>query len=263
MPDLKQALRNGRTLIGTWLNAPSPSQVEMIGHAGFDFVVLDTEHSSYDLDAAENLVRAADAAGMPAVIRVHDAAPVPIGKALDFGALGVMVPHVSTAEEARRVVSHAHYAPRGVRGGAPTVRATRYGTVPWPQHLARAASTTLVIVQIEGREGIEHLAQILAVDGVDVVFIGPFDLSASLGVSGELEHPLLLERVGAIVQQARDRGIAVGIWMPQPEQLGAWIARGVQLVTLANSDMIFGEGCRAFVERLRALRARHVGTGRR
>lgn len=262
MLNLKQALHDGRTVAGTWLNAPNPAQVEMIAYAGFDFVVLDTEHSAYDLDAAENLVRAADAAGLPAVIRVHDTATVPIGKALDFGAQGIMIPHVSTADDARRAVAAAHYAPRGSRGGAPTVRATRYGAVPWPQHLSQAATTTLVVVQIEGREGIEHLAEILAAEGVDVVFIGSFDLSASLGVSGELDHPLVLERVGDIVAQARDRGIAIGIWMPQPEQLAGWIARGVQLVTVANSDLIFADGCRALVGRLRAHLAR-PSTGRR
>lgn len=259
MLTLKQALREGRILLGTWLNAPHPSQAEMIGDAGFDFVVLDTEHSSYDLDAAENLVRAADAAELPSLIRVSENRAATVGKALDFGAQGVIVPHVSSAHEAQQAVRHARYAPRGVRGAAPTVRATHYGKVAWPDYLTHAESDTVVVLQVEGRQAITNLDAMMATDGVDVVFVGPFDLSESLGVSGQLDHPALLSAVREIVERARARGIALGIWMPRPEQLARWIEHGVQMITVANSDMIFFEGCRAIVDRVRAQVHRHDG----
>lgn len=249
--NLKQALREGTVLVGTWVNTPTPSEVEIIGYAGFDFVMLDTEHSSYGIEEGEGLIRAADAARIPALMRVAENKPSAIGKALDYGAQGIVVPHIGTAEEARQAVRGARFAPAGVRGAAPSVRATRYGQVPWADYLAQAQAETLIVLQIEGKEGIENLDEIMAVDGIDVLFIGPFDLSESLGISGQLDHPLLLETVGNIVRRAQKKGIKLGIWMPKPEQVGPWIAHGVQVVTVANSDMIFFEGCRTIVNKVR------------
>src|SRR5690606_21419726 len=120
--NLKPALREGTVLVGTWVNTPTPSEVEIIGYAGFDFVMLDTEHSSYGIEAGEGLIRAADAARIPALMRVAENKPSAIGKALDYGAQGIVVPHIGTAEEARQAVRGARFAPAGVRGAAPSVR---------------------------------------------------------------------------------------------------------------------------------------------
>jgi 4-hydroxy-2-oxoheptanedioate aldolase len=251
MLKLKQAFKDGQTLVGTWLNAASPAQVETIGYAGFDFVILDTEHSAYDIAGCENLVRAADAAQLPCLVRVLDNTPTAVSKALEYGAQGIVAPHVSTQAEAEEAVSHAHYPPVGIRGAAPTIRAAHYGQIPWPDYLARARAETMVVLQIEGKEGIENLDAIMSVPGVDVLFVGPFDLSTVLGISGQLDHPLLLETVGEIVRRARANNIAVGIWMPTPEQAGPWIAQGVQLITVASNDLIFMQGCRAFAGRVK------------
>ena len=258
MRRLKQAVQAGEVILGTWLNSPSQPQVEIIGYAGFDFVILDTEHSSYGAEAAEGLVRAGDAAGLPCLMRVSENTPAAVGKILDYGAQGVVIPHVSSAAEAEQAVRSAHLAPRGDRGAAPSVRATHYGLIPWSEYLQQAAAETLVVVQIEGREGLHNLDAIMAVDGVDVLFIGPFDLSTSLGISGQLDHPQLLAAVGDIVTRARARGIALGIWMPRPDQVGPWIQQGVQVVTVANNDMIFFDGCRRVAA---AARERLPGRG--
>ena len=250
--ELKTLLQDGHVLIGTWLNAASPEQAETIGYAGFDFLILDTEHSSYDLASCENLVRAADAASLPALIRVMSNEPVHISKALEYGAQGVVVPHVSSGQEAENTVRNAHFAPRGHRGAAPTIRAARYGQLSWNEYLTHAAKNTLVVVQIEGADGVANLEEIMAVDGVDVIFIGTFDLSDSLGISGQLDHPLLLDTVGDVVQQASKHNVAVGMWMPAPDKLGPWIAKGVQMVTVASNDMIFMDGCRTYVDQVRA-----------
>jgi 4-hydroxy-2-oxoheptanedioate aldolase len=249
---LKQTLQAGNTVVGTWLNAASPGQAETIGYAGFDLVVLDTEHSTYDIAGCENLVRAADAAGLPCLIRVSDNKPTPVAKALEYGAQGIVIPHVSSREEALAAVQNAHYAPLGIRGAAPNVRGADYGRTPWPDYLAKAKAETLVVLQIEGKDGIENLDAIMDVEGVDVLFVGPFDLSESLGISGQLDHPLLLDTVGDVVRRARAKGLALGIWMPTPEQAGPWIERGVQLITVSNNDMIFLQGCQSFAERVKA-----------
>ena len=250
-PQLKPQLQDGQVLIGTWLNAASPEQVETIGYAGFDFVILDTEHSSYDLASCENLVRAADAAKIPSLIRVMANEPVHVAKALEYGAQGIVVPHVSSGQEAENTVRNAHFAPRGHRGAAPTIRAAHYGQLSWNDYLAYAAKNTLTVVQIEGADGVTNLGEIMAVEGVDVIFIGTFDLSDSLGISGQLDHPLLLETVGDVVQQARANNVAVGMWMPTPDKLGPWIEKGVQLVTVASNDMIFGSGCSTYLDQVR------------
>jgi len=249
---LKPAFQAGQTLVGTWLNAPSPAQVETIGYAGFDFVMLDTEHSAYDIAGCENLVRAADAAQLPCLIRVPENQATPIAKALEYGAQGIMVPHVSSSQEAGAAVRHAHYAPLGERGAAPTIRAAHYGQTPWPDYVARAKAETLVVLQIEGKAGLDNLDAIMAISGVDILFIGPFDLSQALGISGQLDHPLLLETVGDVVRRARANNIALGIWMPTPEQVGPWIERGVQMITVASNDLIFFQGCQSFAGRVRA-----------
>jgi 4-hydroxy-2-oxoheptanedioate aldolase len=258
MPDrkrilsLKQALGKGEVIFGTSIQTADASQVEIVGHAGFDFAWLDTQHSSYDIETGESLIRAADAVGIPCLMRVWKNAPALIGKALDFGAQGIVVPEISTADEAHQAVRNAQYAPLGSRSGSPTVRATHYGHIPWTEHLPRAQGDTLVVLQIEGREGIERLDEIMAVAGIDVLFIGAFDLSTSLGISGQLTHPRLLNAVGNIVQRAKAEGINVGLWMREPEQVGPWIAQGVQMITVANTNMIFFEGCRNVVNGLRA-----------
>lgn len=252
MLKLKQAFKDGQTLVGTWLNAVSPAQVETIGYGGFDFVILDTEHSAYDIAGCENLVRAADAAQLPCLVRVSDDNPTSVSKVLEYGAQGVVVPHVGSQAEAEEAVRKAHYPPVGVRGAAPSIRAAHYGQTAWLDYLAQARAETMVVLQIEGHEGIQNLDAIMAVTGVDVLFVGPFDLSTVLGISGQLDHPLLLDTVGDIVQRARANNIAVGIWMPTPEQAGRWIERGVQLITVASNDLIFMEGCRSFAGRVKA-----------
>lgn len=252
MLKLKQAFKEGQTLVGTWLNAASPVQVETIGYAGFDFVILDTEHSAYDIAGCENLVRAADAARLPCLVRVSDDNPTSVSKVLEYGAQGVVVPHVGSRAEAEESVRKAHYPPVGARGAAPSIRAAHYGQTAWPDYLAQARAETMVVLQIEGHDGIQNLEAIMAVAGVDVLFVGPFDLSTVLGISGQLDHPLLLDTVGDIVQRARANNIAVGIWMPTPEQAGPWIERGVQLISVASNDLIFMEGCRSFAGRVKA-----------
>ncbi|NJN97984.1 MAG: hypothetical protein HC875_29855 [Anaerolineales bacterium] len=136
MLKLKQAFKEGQTLVGTWLNAASPAQAETIGYAGFDFVILDTEHSAYDIAGCENLVRAADAARLPCLVRVSDDNPTSVSKVLEYGAQGVVVPHVSSRAEAEDAVKKAHYPPVGVRGPRlPFVRpitARRPGLTIWP-----------------------------------------------------------------------------------------------------------------------------------
>jgi 4-hydroxy-2-oxoheptanedioate aldolase len=200
-------LRAGEHLRLLFVKMPAPAEVELAGLTGFDAVILDTEHGT-DQHLEEHL-RAADAVGLPALVRVPGPDPAPILRALDAGATGIVVAHVTDAGSAEQAVAAAHYPPRGRRGLALTTRAGRHGTARLSDHLQRAAEQTLVFVQIEDGEAVAQTDAICLVDGVDAVLIGATDLSISLGHPGELDHPDLTRANGTITEQAQARHVPV------------------------------------------------------
>ncbi|KAA0971644.1 hypothetical protein FPY71_00445 [Aureimonas fodinaquatilis] len=195
----KTRLRRRELLHGFFIGQNLPAVVEMVGYAGFDFVIIDQEHGPADKSSLESLLRAADAAEIAAVVRVPSAEVRDILPALDLGASCILVPHITSAEQARNIVKAAHYPPVGQRGVSSFTRAGRYGLMPAGGHVASAAERTSVIAMIEDAEAVELAQDIASTDGLDGVFIGPTDLGASLGVVGQREHPLLLEAIAHIV----------------------------------------------------------------
>ena len=202
-------LRAGERLRLLFVKMPCPAEIELAGAAGFDGVIVDTEHGT--ADGLEHHLRAADAAGIPALVRVPAADPGPILRALDAGAAGIVVAHATDTGVAEAAVAAAHYPPRGRRGLALTTRAGRYGTTSLGEHLERAAEETLVVVQIEDAEAVPRSDEILAVDGVDAVLIGVTDLSASLGHPTDAEHPAVTGAVSTITAAAAARGVPVAM----------------------------------------------------
>ena len=205
---------------------PCAAQVEIAGYAGFDVVILDTEHGPGETSALEEHVRAADAAGLPALVRVG--AVGEILAALDAGAAGVVVPHVLDAAGAEAAVAAAHYPPRGRRGLALSTRAGRYGAVSLADHLRRAAAETCVIVQIEDREAVAAADAILAVPGVSAVLIGAADLAMSLGHSPEAE-------IEAVIAAAGHAGVPV---MTVSNSIADLRRPGVQAVAYVSTNLI-------------------------
>lgn len=197
---LADRLRDGERLQLLFVKLPAPAEVELAGLTGFDAVILDTEHGTEE--GLDHHLRAADAVGLPALVRVPTADPAPILRALDAGATGVVVAHVRDAIEAEAAVAAAHYPPRGGRGLALTTRAGRHGTAGLAEHLQRAARETLVLAQIEDAEAVAHSDAICAVDGIDAILIGSADLSISLGHPGASGHPEVVAAIAAITEQA-------------------------------------------------------------
>jgi 2-keto-3-deoxy-L-rhamnonate aldolase RhmA/pimeloyl-ACP methyl ester carboxylesterase len=197
---LHERLRGGESLVALLAKMPCAPQVESAGRAGFDLLILDTEHGPAGGFELEHHLRTADAAGLPALVRVPE--PGAILAALDAGAAGIVVPHVLDAAGAEAVVAAAHYPPRGRRGFATSTRAGGYGAVPAGEHVRRAAAETCVVVQIEDAEAVPPAADILAVDGVSAVFIGAADLRVSLGHDPDAE-------IAAITAAARAAGVGV------------------------------------------------------
>ena len=202
MKNIKQEMKNGNPMIGIFITLPAPGLVEMAAACGYDFVIIDNEHGTSDINGAtENMILAAYASGIYPIIRVPNLVRGSILKPLDMGIKGVHVPLINTKELAEEAVKAAKYPPIGNRGTAVTIRAANYGfsTKKGRDFLDKSNEETLVIAAIETKESVDNLDDILSVPGIDVVFIGPYDLSVSLGYTADVKHPVVLDAVSQIM----------------------------------------------------------------
>ncbi|HEY5587095.1 MAG TPA: aldolase/citrate lyase family protein [Ruminiclostridium sp.] len=243
----KEKLNQGESVIGPFMKVSDPAFVEVAGYAGFDFVILDTEHGPGSIELMQNLIRAAIVAGVLPIIRVQDGSEASIGKALDIGALGIQVPQVQNGEEAKEIVKKAKFYPKGERGVCRFVRAANYSAMDRFEYF-RAANDALVILQLEGQESIKNIDEILKVEGVDIVFIGPYDLSQSLGVPGEITNPIVIEKMQYIVDKAKEKNIIVGTFLDDIESIKRWKDAGILYLSYSVDVGIFLEACRSIVK---------------
>jgi 4-hydroxy-2-oxoheptanedioate aldolase len=227
---LRERLRRPEPLLVTFCIIPSVEIVELIALAEFDGVILDMEHGPYGTESLVPLIATARARNIYAIARVRRNEASLIGAALDAGASGVLVPQVSSREEAVAAVSAARFAPEGTRGANPWVRAAGFsGRAEWFGETNRDVA---VLVMIEGKGGLAALGDILAVPSLDGVFLGPMDLSHSLGVPGEVEHPRVVETMIDVVEQARARSLASAVFAASPESARSWRKRGVGMIAV-------------------------------
>jgi len=230
----KRAIEAKHVVYGTWLMSGAPSTAEALGCAGFDFLVVDMEHVPVDTPEMIELLRTLAGTPAQAVVRLPWNDMVMVKRALDGGAQNLMFPFVQNADEARRAVSYTRYPPEGIRGVAAMHRASRFATVP--DYLNRASGELCVIVQIETLAALETLPQIAAVQGVDSIFIGPGDLSASMGFLGDIANAAVQEKLRHAAQLCRQLGKPCGIVGPNPEMVGKFLEYGYSWVAIA-SDM--------------------------
>ncbi|KMO87141.1 aldolase [Megasphaera cerevisiae DSM 20462] len=234
MNTFKERLKNGEKLFGPFLNMNYPAVVEIAGLAGFDFVIIDNEHGEIPLEATVDLIRAAKLAQIPAIVRVYEGNPELVDKALDLGADGVQIPNIGSKEAAEIAVQAAKFAPMGNRGCNRFVRAGKYGSISKENFFGRANDKTAVVLQVEGQDGVQALPDILTVKGVDVLFVGPYDLSASLGIPGQVDHPKVIEQMEHIMEQAAKVGVAIGFFVDDVQKAVEWRNRGVQYVSFSS-----------------------------
>lgn len=225
---LKERLNDGDTLIGTFVKTPAINLVEILGFVGFDFIIIDMEHSSLDFAQAEALVVAAASVGLGSVIRTAKNQDDLIVKALDLGCDGVQIPLIETAAQAKAAVRSAHYFPLGDRSISFSTRAAAYGTIPPPEYVEKSNQKQMVILQVENRGAVECSAALSKVQGADVLFLGTADLCQSMGYPGhllldEIEKSLSLmsasvkamdKWMGAFVGSERDLKIAIRYRIP-------------------------------------------------
>lgn len=238
MRNFREQCTGGACVIGTFAAIPHPVAIEVTAAAGVDFLCIDWEHAQIGRERIEDLVRAADVHGVPAMVRVPGHAPEAIAAALDAGAAGVLVPRVSTAAQARAAVEAMRYPPVGGRGVGPG-RAAAYG-YRIPDYLAAANASLLLAIQVETAEGLANIEAIAAVEGIDVIFVGPGDLSVSIDAMGPEEHSKLEAAIMAIAQASERAGRTVGIFRPSPDDVDRWIAAGIRFFILASDTMFLG-----------------------
>ena len=246
---LRARLATGQATLGTFVGAASPVTAEACAAAGVAWLVLDLEHGSGGEEQVRDVVPAAGAYGVPTVVRVESAARIRIGRVLDLGAAGVMLPRMDTAEEVRQAVRHLRYPPAGDRGVATYNRACRFGLDPGA--LARANAEVLGVVQVESASAVEHVDQIAAIDGVDVLFVGPQDLSHNLGVPGDLQAPTYLVAAERVRAAAARHGKASGVLVRDGATAAARQADGWTFVAIGSDTTLLAAAVAAELGRAR------------
>lgn len=242
---LKEKLRRGRPTVGTWVSLAHPATAEMAARAGFDWVTVDLEHSSITLRECEDLIRTIELAGSTPLVRLTSNDPDQIKRVMDSGAHGVIVPNVASRSEAEAAVAAVHYPPRG-RRGVGLARAQGYGA-SFAAYRARLAREAVVVAMIESAAAVEQAEAILSVPGVDAYFLGPYDLSASLGVPGQTSHPKVEAAVRRVRAAGRKAGKPGGIHVvePDPAALKARLRQGFGFIAYSVETRIYDTAVRA------------------
>jgi 2-keto-3-deoxy-L-rhamnonate aldolase RhmA len=250
MNPFRQLLNSARahTPVGTWIMSASPIVAEAIGYAGFEWGVLDMEHTPLDLMEVVHMLQAVGNTKMVPVVRVPWNDTVQVKRVIDAGAQSLLFPFVQNADEARRAVAATRYPPQGVRGMAGMSRASKFGTVP--DYLKVANNLMSVIVQLETVQAVAELEAIAAVEGVDAIFLGPADLSASMGHVGQLTHPEVMTLMGQAAQRCAALGKPVGTVGGTPELVAQYRAMGFDYVAVASDLGLLMRGAQAAVRAL-------------
>ncbi|KWX57360.1 HpcH/HpaI aldolase/citrate lyase family protein [Mycobacterium sp. NAZ190054] len=254
---VRAALAGGRPAWGTWVQTRSAEAGEAAAATGYDFVVIDMQHGSHSVAEAATLIRAIGAHDASPVVRLPGPSPQLVGHLLDAGAHGVLVPDLRTADDARRVVQAARYAPRGTRGACPTVPATGHGAIPWPDYRAWAEEQVMVWGLIETPEAVDNIDDIVAT-GLHAVVLGPFDLAVAMGLDGDVTHPdvvAALARVTAAATAAGAETVAVLFDDVAGIADGArrWLDSGCRIITASSDRWCLTRGWAASLAGLRSL----------
>jgi 2-dehydro-3-deoxyglucarate aldolase/4-hydroxy-2-oxoheptanedioate aldolase len=246
---LRSRLAAGTPTLGTFVGTASAVTAEVCAAAGVDWVLLDLEHGAGGEEQVGTVVLATAAYGVPTVVRVESAARIRLGRVLDLGAAGVMLPRLETVAEVREALRHLRYPPEGDRGVATYNRACRFGLDPGA--LDRANTEVLAVVQIESARAVEQVEEIAAVDGVDVLFVGPRDLSHDLGVPGDMRAPSYLAALERVRGAAQRFGKGCGLLVPDGEAAAEKRAQGWSFVAVGSDSTLLGAAVTAELARVR------------
>lgn len=225
-------------MIGIFSKTSDSNFVEATGLAGIDFIILDQEHGIVTSEKLLDHVRASKVSNLKSFVRVPYLNSNCIGKALDSGADGVMVPNISTKEEAQKAVQYAKFFPHGTRGVCRFVKAAQFGTIDKAEYFEEENKKTLIL-QVEGLAGIQNLESILSVEGIDFIFIGPYDLSQALGMPGEIYNAYILDEIEKIINTSRSKNKKIGIFTDTKEGLLKYKSLGVEMIAYSVDVNIY------------------------
>jgi 2-keto-3-deoxy-L-rhamnonate aldolase RhmA len=246
----RQRLQNGETCIGTLVREiRSPQVVQLLAAAGWDFIILDTEHGPLDMHSVADFASVAFREDMTLLVRIPDNLYHLMARVLDLGAEGLMCPRVDNRQEAIEIVQAIKYAPLGCRGVGMSGITTAYRPVDLAEHLNFANKNTLIIVQIESVTALEGLHEILSVPGIDVALVGPADLSQSMGIPGQYENPRMVEACEQVISACKVHGVAPGMHFMNLDLMRGWISCGMRFATYGTDFSLLQEAsCRALAE---------------
>lgn len=249
----------GDGVLGVFCKTSDPSMIEAMALGGIDYVILDLEHGPNNLLSLQNLIRAAEVAGTVPLVRIPEEKWSMISAVLDLGAAGVQVPKITTASEVRRVKDMARFYPNGNRGVCRYVRAAGFSSTNKAEYF-RSADYNLLVLQLEGKEAIENFDSILEEGGMDVLFIGPYDLSQSMGVPGEVEHPKVAKQMRSIVQRCLKAGVAVGTFVESAEGSNYWRGEGVRYISYSVDVGLLYDTCSELSDQFKQYSPHIAGT---
>jgi 4-hydroxy-2-oxoheptanedioate aldolase len=251
---IRQRLKDGDVLLGPWCVIPSAAVMNITASAGFDFVIVDLEHSPTSFETAEEMVRAAQSEGVPAVVRLGAASEDGVLRSLDIGSDGIICAHVESAKDAREVAAFAKYWPDGQRGFSPFTRAGRYSSDDITTHAEVQNERTMVGVILEGKAGIDNLAGVLETPNLDLVYVGAYDLSQAMGMPGQVAHPEIRKALERCIRQIRDAGVAAGGFVARNRDDMMWmIDMGMQFITYLPDCTAIHQAMRGAVDDFRKV----------
>ena len=252
---IKQILKTGGVSIGSWMSMAHESIAEILASAGYDWVVIETEHTAIDVSEVLRLIMAIEGRGCVPLVRLAWNDPIQAKAVLDSGAAGVLVPMVNTKADAQLAVNSVKFPPLG-RRGVGLARAQGYGTT-FHDYVAGANKDSLLMVQIEHIDGVHNIEEILSISGIDGTFIGPYDLSLSMGLAGQLHHPDVEAAKRRVLEATKAHGLIPGIHLVHPdtaaEEMRECVALGYRFIALGTDILFLGDFCRKLHVDARAI----------
>lgn len=257
---VKEALQSSGFALGTFVQIASPENAEIAAASGFDYIILDMEHGSFGIDGLVNMIRGVQLAGAAPIVRLPDGSEAGIMKVLDAGAVGILVPGVSNADEAVRIIRATRYAPAGSRGSCPRVRATAHGLNPWKDHVEWSNQNVMVWLLIETIEGFKNFDKIAALSAIDAVAFGAFDLSQSMGLNGQTEHPEVKNQIEKAFTLAKKNQIDIQMqlfgtsFQEIKESIRRWASLGARIFSCMTDRRVLALGFKEAYSGLASVR---------
>jgi 2-keto-3-deoxy-L-rhamnonate aldolase RhmA len=252
----KKLLKQGDVAFGTMIRfIRSPEIIPICATSGWDYVIIDTEHYAYSPETIANLALLASYEELCLLVRVPDKLYFQLAQTLDFGVSGLVIPRVETGKEIDAIVEATKYHPLGLRGASKASVASRFPDVSTREYLEWANRETLIVVQIESELGVENVDRLLSAEGIDAVMIGPFDLSQSMGIPGETEHPRIVDAYHRIIEACDRYGVAPGIHLQSFESVERWLREGMRFVTFQYDMSFLRNKSEEVVKRLKKIQS--------